>query len=72
MGFYALDNYCPHRGCAVSFQSSGGFSCPCHGWTFDFNGDGSRGSMDHLAVCVDAMGNAGIDPNTTVSVSTRV
>jgi nitrite reductase/ring-hydroxylating ferredoxin subunit len=74
-GFYALDNYCPHRGCTVSFQSSGSFYCGCHGATFNFNGvQTNRTSprpMDHLSMCVDTSGNAYIDPNTTVDASTR-
>ncbi len=75
-GFYALDNYCPHRGCAVNFESAGSFSCPCHGATFNFNGvQTNRESprpMDHLSMCVDSSGNAFIDPNTTVAATVRV
>ena|SRR5579859_4930180 len=74
-GWYAMDNYCPHRGCGVSFQSSGGFYCGCHGATFDYNGAQtnrvSPAPMDHLVMCVDASGNAFIDPNNTVSASQR-
>ncbi len=75
-GFYALDNYCPHRGCAVNFESSGSFSCPCHGATFNFNGvQTNRESpqpMDHLSVCIDSSSNVFIDPNTTVAATVRV
>jgi nitrite reductase/ring-hydroxylating ferredoxin subunit len=75
MGYYALDNYCPHRGCTVSFQSSGSFYCGCHGATFNFNGVQtnrvSPAPMDHLAMCIDTSGNAYIDPNNTVDASTR-
>jgi nitrite reductase/ring-hydroxylating ferredoxin subunit len=74
-GYYALDNYCPHRGCAVSFQSNSSFYCPCHGATFDFNGARtnrvSPAPMDHLALCVDSAGNAYVDPNATVDATTR-
>ena len=36
-GFSALSLICPHLGCTVE-QSAGGFTCPCHGSTFDPSG----------------------------------
>ena len=42
--FTALDARCPHEGCAVAFVSkSVGFTCPCHGSTFDSGGAVTRG-----------------------------
>jgi nitrite reductase/ring-hydroxylating ferredoxin subunit len=74
-GWYAMDNYCPHRGCTVSFRTKGDFYCGCHGATFDFNGKQtnfvSSRPMDHLAMCIDSGGNAFIDPNNAVSASQR-
>jgi menaquinol-cytochrome c reductase iron-sulfur subunit len=35
----AFTAICPHLGCSVNFQStSKNFVCPCHGGTFDLNG----------------------------------
>ena len=34
---FAIDNRCPHMGCAFSGGTLDGFSivCPCHDWRFD-------------------------------------
>ena len=34
---YALENHCPHLGCALTRGVLEGFylSCPCHDWRFD-------------------------------------
>jgi Rieske Fe-S protein len=73
-GLYAMDNYCTHAGCAVS-QQNGGFYCPCHGATFDFNGGNLTGPptqpLNHVAVCVDDRGEALIDPTQSVDPSDR-
>jgi Rieske Fe-S protein len=75
-GLYALDNYCPHRGCNVNLQTDNTFYCYCHGAQFGL--DGSRlntvspSPMFHLAVCIDGSGNAIVDPSKTVSATTRV
>jgi cytochrome b6-f complex iron-sulfur subunit len=37
-GFSALSLACPHLGCTVE-QDAAGFACPCHGSTFDTNGN---------------------------------
>jgi cytochrome b6-f complex iron-sulfur subunit len=43
-GFEALSLTCTHAGCTVSFISiSRGFACPCHGGTFDANGNVTGG-----------------------------
>ncbi len=36
-GFSALSLVCPHLGCTVE-QNADGFTCPCHGSTFDPSG----------------------------------
>ena len=39
-----LSNKCTHLGCAVDWSStSGHFTCPCHGGTFDKNGNVKSG-----------------------------
>jgi Rieske Fe-S protein len=73
-GLYAMSAICPHAGCTVRHQSSG-FFCPCHGATFDANGQNptspARSPLAHYALCVDSSGNVVVDDNTTVSPSTR-
>jgi len=44
-GFSALSLVCPHLGCTVE-QSAGGFTCPCHGSTFDPSGTPLTGPAD--------------------------
>ena len=34
-GFYAISSVCTHLGCNVASDASRGFTCPCHGSTFD-------------------------------------
>lgn len=75
-GLYALTSICTHNGCDVGFVSSAqGFSCPCHGSQYDFNGAVTLGParlpLDHLALCVSAEGEVFVDPNTTVPAGTR-
>ncbi len=42
-GFVALDGRCTHMGCPISPDASGGFRCPCHGGTFDADGQVTGG-----------------------------
>ena len=73
-GLYALSASCTHSGCTVSKQSSR-FYCPCHGATFDLNGQHPTSPafspLDHYAVCVDGSGTIYVDYNSVVSPSTR-
>jgi Rieske Fe-S protein len=75
-GLYALDNYCPHRGCNVNLQPDNTFYCYCHGAQFGFDGSKlnyvSPSPLYHLSVCIDGSGNAIVDTQKTVSASTRV
>lgn len=41
-GFHALSLACTHLGCTVETQADG-FTCPCHGSTFDAQGAPTRG-----------------------------
>jgi menaquinol-cytochrome c reductase iron-sulfur subunit len=34
----AFTGQCPHKGCAVGFQTEGKFLCPCHNAEFDIQG----------------------------------
>jgi Rieske Fe-S protein len=73
-GLYALTAICTHAGCTVSHGATR-FTCPCHGATFDLNGQNPTSPahfpLDHFALCIDANGNVIVDPNTTVSPTTR-
>ena len=72
-GLYCVTAICPHQGCTVNGASSG-FSCPCHGWTFDLNGKQTgvaRSPLAHYAICIDGSGNVTVDPNTQVSATQR-
>jgi Rieske Fe-S protein len=73
-GLYAMSAACTHAGCTVAHRSAQ-FFCPCHGATFDLNGQNptspARQPLAHYAVCVDASGNMLVDVNTTVSPSQR-
>src|SRR5262249_7176856 len=75
VGIFALSASCPHAGCTVDPQN-GGFSCPCHGATFAFDGSQptspARSSLHHYVVCIDtATGHVHVDPNATVPSATR-
>ena len=41
--FVALYDVCPHAGCAVQFDGTSKFPCPCHGSLFDENGNVLQG-----------------------------
>jgi len=73
-GLYAMNAACPHAGCTVKEQSSKWY-CPCHGATFDLNGQNPTSPafapLDHYALCVDASGNILVDYNTVVPYTTR-
>ncbi|MDB4971092.1 MAG: Chitinase [Myxococcales bacterium] len=74
-GLYALTALCTHSGCTNQVKGSQ-FYCPCHGATFDFNGEKPTSpafsSLKHYALCVDASGNVTVDPTKTVPATTRV
>jgi Rieske Fe-S protein len=75
-GYYALDACCTHMCCAVEFKSRAlGFSCPCHGATYDFNGEKQTAPapkpMTHYALCIDTNGNILVDTSVEVDASTR-
>ncbi len=43
--YNALSSICPHQGCQITGFDSGSekFICPCHGSTFDINGNVTQG-----------------------------
>lgn len=45
-GFYAVSGNCTHANCVLLFDdvtNPGGFACPCHMSTFDYNGQNPTG-----------------------------
>jgi Rieske Fe-S protein len=77
-GVYAMTLTCTHQGCDLSqgSVSAEGIRCPCHGSTFDANGDVTRGPatspLAHFAVSIDPGGNLTIHGGTEVEASTRL
>jgi Rieske Fe-S protein len=73
-GLFTVDSACTHSGCPVKLQG-GGWYCNCHGATFAFDGtqptSPAFSPLANYAVCVDSNGNVSVDPNTTVSSTTR-
>ena len=76
-GYYAVDAGCTHLGCDVALKAGGdlkqGFSCPCHGATYDAEGLNPTAPapkpLKHYALCVQPSGTllvdvteAGVDP----------
>jgi Rieske Fe-S protein len=59
--FIAFSGSCTHACCSVSFDANGkGFTCPCHGSTYDLNGNVTGGpapsALPKLEVCFDECG----------------
>jgi nitrite reductase/ring-hydroxylating ferredoxin subunit len=73
-GLFTVDSACTHAGALLRQQGSGWY-CPKHGARFAFDGTSPTPpafvALANYAVCVDASGNVTIDPNTTVSPTTR-
>jgi Rieske Fe-S protein len=75
MGLFAYTTICTHQGCTIGAPSSdGSTTCPCHGATYDGNGNVTGGPapspLEHFAVAV-CDGNVYVDQNTTVASDTR-
>jgi nitrite reductase/ring-hydroxylating ferredoxin subunit len=74
-GLFTVDASCTHAGRLIKQQGQGWY-CPAHGATFAFDGTNPTAPafspLANYAVCVDSGGNVTIDPNTTVSATTRV
>jgi len=76
-GVYALDAGCTHLGCDVNFvDAKSGFLCPCHGATYDFNGEHpaglARGPLVHYALCATPSGILIVDVNQQVDACVRL
>jgi nitrite reductase/ring-hydroxylating ferredoxin subunit len=78
-GLYAVDAGCTHLGCNVSFVSAqSGFSCKCHGATYDFNGGNptrpAPSPLKHYAIEILASGEVLVDvsPQGVVDANVRL
>ena len=65
-GFFVLSSICTHLGCITTWnEPAGTIDCPCHGSTFDKNGNVGNGPapnpLDHLAVSLEENGQLVID-----------
>jgi len=77
-GLYAMSAVCTHAGCLLDDSAdkiSTGLGCPCHGSTFDGNGNvtagPARSPLQHYAVTIGADGTITVDGSQPVSASTR-
>ncbi|MCL2449770.1 MAG: Rieske (2Fe-2S) protein [Polyangiaceae bacterium] len=75
-GVYAMTLTCTHAGCTVDAVAPTGLVCPCHGSTFDANGDVTGGPapapLQHFLVTADASGLLTIHTDQDVSADTRL
>jgi Rieske Fe-S protein len=78
-GFFALDAGCTHLGCDVAMTDptnlKKGFSCPCHGATYDFEGENptspAPAALTHYQVCGQPSGALVVDLAQKVDAKTR-
>ncbi len=78
-GLYAVSTFCTHANCDMSEQGTidgqDGFSCACHGSTFDPNGKVTGGpattDLEHYAVHLDDAGDITIDLDEVVGADAR-
>jgi len=78
-GYYAFDAGCTHFGCDVGLKDAAdlkqGFACPCHGATYDANGQNPTTPaplpLKHYAVCGQASGTIVVDLGLEVDAKVR-
>ena len=77
-GVYAMSAVCTHAGCLLddgSDKIASGLSCPCHGSTFDGDGNVTNGParspLQHYAVTIAADGSITVDGSQPTDASTR-
>lgn len=73
-GIFAISTICTHLGCVVR-RSEEGFQCPCHGSTYDSNGEVTRGPAPKpllwYAVAQSTGGALYVDRGKSVNVGTK-
>lgn len=77
-GVYGMSAVCTHQECLVDDGAqtiAAGLNCPCHGLTFDGNGNVTHGPaqtpLQHYAVTIDASGNITVDGSQPVTEDVR-
>jgi Rieske Fe-S protein len=75
-GIYAMSAECTHLGCDADFvDPQHGFSCPCHGATFAFDGQSptspAPSPLQHFLVCATVSGILVVDLDQPVDPCTR-
>jgi cytochrome b6-f complex iron-sulfur subunit len=77
-GVYAMSAVCTHAGCLLGDTTrtiAAGLSCPCHGSTFDGDGNVTRGpagvSLQHYQVTIATDGSITVDGAQPVAASAR-
>jgi Rieske Fe-S protein len=75
-GYYAVSAICPHLGCTVSAQESGGYFCPCHGSRFKPSGavvgGPAPGPLIHLELSIAPDGHLVVDQQQEVRADVRL
>jgi cytochrome b6-f complex iron-sulfur subunit len=74
-GFYAMSANCTHAACLILYQSQAdGFLCPCHGSTYDYNGQNQTAPapmpLQHFKLIIDG-GNLYVDTSQPVPATDR-
>ena len=78
-GFYAVDAGCTHLGCDVGLKDAAdlkqGFLCPCHGATYDANGQmptsPAPSPLTHYQLCGETSGALVVDIGVEVDPKVR-
>lgn len=77
-GIYAMSAVCTHAGCLLEDNAqtiSAGLFCPCHGSTFDGDGNVTNGPartpLQHYQVTVASDGSITVDGSKPVAASVR-
>ena len=75
-GFHAISTVCTHLGCNVDHEEGHGFTCPCHGSTYDERGEVTRGPaawpLPRFAMSLSRRGELVVDTRREVDSGFRL
>ena len=75
-GFHAISAVCTHLGCNVDHEDAHGFTCPCHGSTYDLGGEVTRGPaawpLPRFAMSLSRRGELVVDTRRKVDPGFRL
>jgi len=75
-GFHAISAVCTHLGCNVNHHEGDGFTCPCHGSTYDERGEVTRGPaawpLPRFAMSLSRRGELVVDTRREVDSGFRL